>query len=112
MANFNDNEIATVLSGILPNQIKSDDVKTQRDQNNGIKQIDAQIESCKVCIARKLITNLFDEYGKTQDKSIFERPIFKAVDTIVNLAILNHPPVDREIELKNKKYIETELKKE
>ena len=112
MTNFNDNEIAAVLSGILPKQISPSDVKTQRDQNNGIKQIDNQVENCKVCIARKLITNLFDEYDKMQDKKVFERPIFKTINTIVNLAILNHPPVDREIELKNKEYIETELKKE
>ncbi|MBU1885687.1 hypothetical protein KKE34_03720 [Patescibacteria group bacterium] len=112
MANFNDNEIATVLSGILPKQIKSTDVKTQRDQNKGIKQIDAQVENCKVCVAKKLIANLFDEYDKTQDETIFERPIFKAVDKIITLANRNHPPVDREIELKNKEYIETELKKE
>lgn len=110
MANFSDDEIAKVLSEILLKQINSVDVKSQRDQNNGIKQIDKQAENCKVRIARKLIINLFDEYGKMQDKSIFERPIFKAVDMIVNLAVLNHPPVDREIELKNRDYIEGELK--
>ena len=112
MANFSDDEITKVLNGILPKQIKSTDVKTQRDQNKGIKQVNDQVEDCKVCIAKKLVANLFDEYDKTQDKTVFERPIFKAVDTIVNLAVLNHPPVDREIELKNKEYIETELKKE
>lgn len=112
MANFYDDEIAAVLSGILPKKISSSDVKSQRDQNNGIKQIDKQAEDCKVCIAKKLVANLFDEYDKTQDKKLFERPIFKAVEKIANLASLNHPPVDREIELKNKEYIETELKKE
>ena len=112
MANFSDDEIAKVLSGILPKQINSSDVKSQRDQNNGIKQIDKQAENCKVCIAKKLIANLFDEYDRTQDKTLFDRPVFKAVEKIANLASLNHPPVDREIELKNKEYIETELKKE
>lgn len=112
MANFSDEEIATVLSGILPKKISSSDVKSQRDQNNGIKQIDEQAENCKVCIAKKLVANLFDEYDRTQDKTLFERPFFKAVEKIANIASLNHPPVDREIELENKDYIETELKKE
>jgi len=54
---------------------------------------------------------LFNEYKKTKDKLIFERPIFKAVNKITSLAVLNHLPVDREMELKNKKYIEKELNK-
>lgn len=111
MANFNDNEIVEVLSAILPQKIKSSDVKIQRDQNNGIKQVDASVVNCKVTIAEKLIENLFGEYERIKDESIFERPIFKVITKITNLAVSNHPPVDREIEIKNKEYFEQELQK-
>ena len=113
MANFNDDEIAKVLSEILNKQISSSDIQTQRNTGQGIKQIDKDVEKSenKVKIAKKLFENLLDEYKKTKDKKLFKRPIFKAIDKIANLAILNYPPVSREMELKNKKYFEKELKK-
>jgi len=111
MANFNDDEIAKVLSEVLNKQIKPSDVQTQRKAEKGIKQIDPKVDDYKVCIARKLIKNLLVKYEQTKDKSLFERPIFKATHKIKKLAILNHPPVDREIELKNKEYFKKELQK-
>jgi hypothetical protein len=111
MANFTDEEIATVLSEKLQKQITAQQIKEKRNTGEGIKQIDNHVEKQKIEIAKKLYQNLFDKYEKERDKSVFERPVFKAIDTIRNLAVLNHPPVDREIEIKNKEYIEKELKK-
>jgi hypothetical protein len=111
MANFTDEEIATVLSEKLQKQITAQQVKGKRNAGEGIKQIDIDVEKHKIEIEKKLYQNLFDKYEKERDKSVFERPIFKAIDKITNLAVLNRPPVDREIEIENKEYIEKELKK-
>ena len=111
MANFTDEEIATVLSEKLQKQITVQQVEGKRNAGEGIKQIDTDVEKHKIEIAKRLYQNLFDKYEKERDKSVFERPIFKAIDKITNLAVLNHPPVDREIEIENKEYIEKELKK-
>ncbi len=111
MANFSDDEIAKVLSEILNKQISPSDIQTQRSAGKGIKQVDKDVENHKIDITKRLIENLFDEYKKTKNKFLFGRPIFKALDKITNLAILNYPPVDREIELKNKEYFEKELQK-
>lgn len=111
MANFSDDEVATVLSEKLQKQITAEWVKGKRDIGKGIKQIDTDVEGHKIEIAKKLCQNLFDKYKKERDKSVFERPIFSVIDKITKLAVLNHPPVDRDIELKNKDYIEKELKK-
>lgn len=113
MANFKDDEIAKVLTKILNKKIQSSDVKIQRKIEKGIKQINQNTEKSgnKIKIANKLIENLFDEYKKTKDKKLFKRPMFKVVDKIINLAILNYPPVDKIAELKNKKYVENMLKK-
>ena len=111
MACFTDDEIATVLSEKLQKQITAKQVEEERDAGQGIKQINTDVEKYKSEIAKKMYQNLFDKYEKERDKSVFERPVFKVIDTITNLAVLNHPPVDREIEIENKEYIEKELKK-
>jgi hypothetical protein len=111
MANFDDVEIATVLSEKLQKRITSQQIKEKRDAGEGIKQVDTDVEKHKIEIAKKLYQNLFNEYEKGKDKSFFARPVFKVIDKITNLAVLNHPPVDREIEMKNKEYIEKELGK-
>lgn len=111
MANFTDEEIATVLSEKLQKQITTQQVEDKREEGKGIKQIDSGVKNYKIEITKKLHQNLFDKYQKEKDNSIFKRPIFKVIEKITNLAYLNHPPVYRDIELKNKDYIAEELKK-
>lgn len=111
MANFNDDEIARVLSEILGKKIQPSDVKTQRNAGRGINQVDEDVENHKIDIAKRLIENLFDEYKKPKNKSLLGRPIFKALDKIRSLAKLIYPPVDRKMELENKEYLEKELQK-
>jgi hypothetical protein len=110
MANFNDDEIAEVLSEVLAKQIKNSDVKNQRDQNNGIKQINPDVENFKVNIGKKLINSLLDKYKKTKEKTILERPIFKLMIEIENLANLNRPPIDTSVEIQNREYFKNKLK--
>lgn len=111
MANFTDEEIATVLSEKLQKKLTAQQIREKRNAGEGIKQLDNDVEKHKIEIAKKLYKNLLDKYDKERDNSVFERPIFKVIDKITNLAVLNHPPVDREIELENRKYIENKLKK-
>lgn len=111
MANFDNDEIATVLSEKLQKQITAQQIKEKRDADEGIKQIDTDVEKHKIEIVKKLYQNLFDKYEKERNKSVFERPVFNAIDKITKLAVLNHPPGDRKIELANRKYIEDELKR-
>jgi len=109
MANFSDDEIAEVLSEVLAKQIKNSDVRNQRDQSNGIKQVDFDVENSKVNIGKKLINSLLDKYKNTGEKTIFERPIFKLMIEIANLANLNHPPIDTSIEIQNREYFENKF---
>lgn len=111
MANFNDREISTALSKILNKNIQVSEVKTQRDNKFGINKIDPNVDTSgnKVKIARELFEQLFNRYNQTEDKSLLERPIFKAIERIEELAILNHPSVNRKIELENREYIIKEL---
>ena len=109
MANFSDDEIAEVLSEVLVKQIKNSDVRNQRDQSNGIKQVDFDVENSKVNIGKKLINSLLDKYKNTGEKTIFERPIFKLMIEIANLANLNHPPIDTSIEIQNREYFENKF---
>jgi len=55
--------------------------------------------------------NLFNRYKIEKKKEIFERPVFKVINIIRKLASLNHPPVNRKVELKNIEYFEGILKK-
>lgn len=112
-ANFSDDEIAKVLSKILSKKIHPSDVRKQRNTGKGIKQVDEDVEKNgnKIKIAEKLIKNLFDKYEKTKDEKLFERPIFKALGKIGELANSNHPPVDRKIEVENRKYFKKKLQK-
>jgi hypothetical protein len=111
MANFNNDEIADVLSSIMVQEIKPSDVQAKRENGQGIKDIGNDVEKHKVDIAGKLIKNLYDEYEKKLDDSLLQRPIFQVIRKIRELANLNHPPVNRAIQLKNKEFIEGELQK-
>ena len=109
MANFSDNEIAKVVSEKLQKQITIQQVREKRIAGKGIEQIDTDVKNHKIEMSKNLYKNLLDKYEKKKDSSVFERPVFKVINRITKLALLNHPPVNREIELKNKKYIENIL---
>ncbi|MHB1003990.1 MAG: TOPRIM nucleotidyl transferase/hydrolase domain-containing protein [Thermoleophilia bacterium] len=111
MANFSNDEIADVLSEILIKEIKPSDVQAKRSSGQGIKQVCSEVVEHKVDIARKMVSNLFNKHKETKDDSLLQRPIFVVIDNIRELAIINHPPVSRDIQLKNKKYIQNELQK-
>jgi hypothetical protein len=109
MACFNDDEISLALSETLSKQILARQVKEKRDTGEGLKQIDPDVEKYKIKVAEKLCQNLIEKYKTERNNAVFERPVFKAIDRIANLAVLNHPPVSREIEIENKKYIQAQM---
>jgi len=106
LANFNDNEISAVLSQVLEKKIEEQDIQTLRDDKKGIKAIDPIIDREKILISSKLFEHVFKKYDENKKNSLLERPVFKAIDKIINLALVNHFPIDRRIELENKNYIE------
>jgi len=109
MANFSNQEIATVLTELLGKNITENQIQTLRDNGEGIKKIDNNIERMKTKIAEKLFNNLFNEYAENIGDSVLKRPVFKVIEKIVKLAVLNHPPTCRKIELKNKEIIKENL---
>jgi len=110
MTNFGDDEIAIVLSEELQKKITNEQVKKIRETGGGIKQIDKDVEKNKIEITKRLYQNLFDKYDKEKNESIFERPVFKVMKKITRLAVLNHPPVDTNVEMINREYFEKKLK--
>jgi hypothetical protein len=108
LANFSDSEISDALTEVLGRNITERQIRELRYSGKPIKAIDG-VEKEKVKIAEKLFNRLFDMYARHEDDTIAERPIFRVVERIVHLAVLNHPPTDRQIELENKRIIRREL---
>lgn len=111
LANFTDEELAKSISNVISESITSNDIKTARDSGVGINNIcngkyknEVSGEN-KVAIGVDLINNLFDYFAKNNDESIFERPMFKMLNIVIKNAALNHQPVDRVSEIKNKEIL-------
>lgn len=113
LANYSDEEISEALSNIL-SRVKSKQIKIEpkdvneiRD-NHGINEIcNSQyrddIKRSKIQINQRLFQNLKGAFeNKEISNEVFERPIFKAFEIIIRNASLNHQPVDRISELKNR----------
>jgi hypothetical protein len=106
LANFSDEEILLAINQVLDDQIDVNEVKKIREQEEGIKKIDNRIDAqTKRKIVKLMFDNLFKQYEETEDESILKRPIFELVDKILDLTILNHLPVDRTVESRNKEII-------
>lgn len=108
-ANFNNQEIAFVLTEFLKKKAIDGGIQRLRVEKKGLNGIDPNIQYKKVAIAKKLFDNLYDYYKNSKDESIFERPIFKVIQMIRKLALFNYPPADRDIELKNRENIKKVL---
>ena len=82
-----------------------------RNGGKGIKAIEPEtIGKNKVLINEKLFDYVCKKYEENKKYNLLERPIFKVIDKIINLALVNHFPVDRRTELENKEYIKKVLK--
>lgn len=105
-ANFSDEEIMIAFKQVLNDEIDINQINEIRETGQGIKKIDERLNSRrKREVVSVLFNNLFKEYEEKEDRSLLERPIFKLIEVIVDLARFNPPPVNTEIELMNKKYI-------
>lgn len=111
-ANFSDEEIVLAINQVLNDEIDIEKVKKVREQEEGIKKIDDRIlkSGTKRKIVQVLFDNLFKEYEETNGRLLLDRPIFRLIDKIMELANLNHLPTNTEIELINKNYILSLLK--
>ncbi|XOB46631.1 MAG: TOPRIM nucleotidyl transferase/hydrolase domain-containing protein [Candidatus Nealsonbacteria bacterium] len=107
LANFSNREIASVCTEILGRKIDEKQIQELRKEEKGIKEIDRQVSDpgVKIEIAKSLFEKLFEDYQANNDKKILERPIFVVINKIMKLANLNHMPVDRISELRNKEII-------
>lgn len=111
LANFTNEEIATAINKILGITIDLSTIEDLRHKNKGINKLDDRIcGDIKIRIADTLVDILLKKYDDDKDESILNRPIFNVIERIIELAALNHPPIDRRIELENKKTIEKLLK--
>ena len=108
LANFSNHEITAIFNEILEKNIKEEEVQKLREDKKGINVLDSRIEKKKAIINKKLFDNMFNNYEKGKEDSLFKRPIFKAIKKIIDLAAIRTyaPPSDRRIELENKNYIE------
>jgi hypothetical protein len=102
-ANFTDEEIVSAINEVINDDIDINIVKEARKNGDGINKIHSEISKpgIKIDIVKKLFTNMYTK----DDAYILEKPIFSLMKKIVELANLNHLPVNTEMELRNKQTI-------
>ena len=61
-------------------------------------------------INEKLFDYVCKKYEENKEYNLLERPVFKVIDKVMDLALVNHFPIDRRMELENKEYIKGVLK--
>lgn len=109
-ANFSDMEIKSAIEHVTGHTIDLRNIAELRENGSSINKLDGAVRYNKIKIGDKLINNLFDKYHDSRNDEILERPIFKVIKNIINIAALNNPPSSRSIEIKNKEIIEKLLK--
>ena len=100
-SNFSNEELSYVIHGDNTDTSRIEEIshvrKSKKQSLDDLKR-KWDIKKSKSQILEELFDRLFENL-------IFDRPIFWAFDLIRNIASLNHAPVDRAIELENKKTI-------
>lgn len=110
-ANFTNDEIISAISSILDINVNPESIEALRLNKKGLKEIDRGIcNKTKGEIAEQLVNTMLAKIKEKKDESIFERPIFKLLKNLLDLAIRNDPPINLAYELYNKKSIESHLK--
>lgn len=97
LANFTNRELATCLSELANRKITSIDIQNLRKSKNSINKLGHDIKTLK----GPVLANKLFEIISSKPKSKLQRPLFDILGSIRRFASTNHPPVDREIELKN-----------
>lgn len=81
-----------------------------KGNKKGISSLNKKkIKRHKIEINKKAFENLVKKYDETKDSKISERPIFKLIEKLLNIHMLNHQPVDTEHALNNKKELFTSI---
>ncbi|VVB64976.1 Uncharacterised protein [uncultured archaeon] len=112
LANFTDSEIKVAIDEVLDGSINIEKIIEIRSLGLGINELDERVDAPgnKIKIANILINNLFKNYQDRGDSSISDRPVFIAIRKIIEIAASNKPPMNRMIEIENKKIIYDILK--
>jgi hypothetical protein len=97
-SNYNDEEISSAVGEVLGEEIEKNLIKSRRDEGVGIKKISDQIFGIKkIEINKMLCKNLLTKLDKSKDEDLMERPVFKIIKKIYEMAAFNYLPVDRQV---------------
>jgi hypothetical protein len=102
-ANFTDQEITLAINEVINTNLDINVVKEARTREIGINKLHDKISEPGIKI--KIVQLLFANLLRKDEATILERPIIKPIEKIVELANLNHPPVNTDVELQNKRRI-------
>lgn len=102
--NFTDQELLVAIKEVLSIEIDIKIIEKARKESKGIKIIDPRISDpkIKIEISNLLFENLKNLYLESKDEKLVDRPVFDALDKILDITLTNHPPVHTSIENKNK----------
>lgn len=106
--NYSPEELHIAINEVCETEISMKDItELYNPYNNqkGISSINDEIKDKKVLINEKLFENLKKDYLENDNQEISEKPIFKVIDKILDIAFLNHPPTNTKLKYMNKRII-------
>lgn len=110
-SNYNDEEISSAVGEVLGEEIEKNLIKSRRDEGVGIKKISDKIFGIKkIEINKILCRNLLTKLDKSKEDDLIERPVFKIIKKIYEMAAFNYLPVDRQVEINNNTWIKEILR--
>ena len=106
--NYSSKELYIAINEVCETETSIEDINELYNPNNdkkGISTINNEIKDKKVLINEKLFENLKKDYLENDNQEISEKPIFKVIDKILDIAFLNHPPTNTKLKYMNKRII-------
>lgn len=105
--NFTPVELKNAINEICHTDFSSDDIEeiinsSEHGEKIGIKSLGDKVDKNKISINLKAFDNLIKYYKDTEDSAIFERPIFKVINKLLDIYDTNHQPVDTSHALNNR----------
>ena len=106
--NYSPNELYIAINEVCETEISIEDITELYNFNKnkkGITAINNEIKNKKIRINEKLFENLKKDYLENKKQEIAEKPIFKVIDKILDIAFLNYPPTNTKLKYLNKRII-------
>lgn len=109
--NYTNEELTNAINDVCNLGIKPEEIQDLRDSKDkkGITSLNEKINDNKVKINEKLIKDLKNKLEKSNDKKIFEKPIFKIINKILDISELNYPPINTKISNQNQKALDESI---